>query len=672
MHLIVIEHMRNYVLVFTIFFSSIVSHAQDNNADSMQLSAIHRPDQDSMENLLGTLLHEDTSKAKLLGKLSYSFAFIQADKAVKYGQQGIQLSRKLGYKRGIAESSQALAMGYWGLGDYSNGLQSGLNALRLYEELQDSEAIAFSYYILANVYRDFGDYKRALVAVQEGSKIYVSLGSSDIIGYAITGSIYDLQNRLDSASFYIEKAVELDKKISSRRWAWLYYLKGNIFRKSKQYDSALYYYRTALPLVDNKDIVETYNGISILYRETGKTDSSIFYATEVIQKWRFVSYQRGILQAANILADIYKRLNQRDSAIKYLELSIALNNNMFNQDKERNIQNLAFNEQLRKDEILRDQEKNRNRLILYAVIASGLVFLLITLLLWRNNRFKQKAKEEIEKAYSELKVTQQQLIQSEKMASLGELTAGIAHEIQNPLNFVNNFSEVNTELIIEMKQEIEKGNLEEVKSIAESIQDNEQKINHHGKRADAIVKGMLQHSRSNTGLKEPTDINALTDEYVRLSYHGLRAKDKSFNAAIETNFDKKLATDAAGAGKINIIPEDIGRVLLNLLNNAFYSVMEKKKNSAEPYQPTVSISTHLIDSSPGSKAVEIKIGDNGLGIPEPVINKIFQPFFTTKPTGQGTGLGLSLSYDIVKAHGGEISVKNSAGHGAEFTIHLPI
>jgi len=267
---------------------------------------------------------------------------------------------------------------------------------------------------------------------------------------------------------------------------------------------------------------------------------------------------------------------------------------------------------------------------------------------------------EIRSALVNLKATQSQLIHSEKMASLGELTAGIAHEIQNPLNFVNNFSEVNTELIAEMKDEIAKGNTEEVKTIANDIEANEQKINHHGKRADAIVKGMLQHSRSSSGVKEPTDINALADEYLRLAYHGLRAKDKSFNAKMETDFDITI-------GEINVVPQDIGRVILNLITNAFYAVDEKKSQHQEVYEPIVSVSTRKTDGK-----IEIKVADNGNGIPQKVMDKIFQPFFTTKPTGQGTGLGLSLSYDIVKAHGGELKVETNEGKGSKFIIILQL
>jgi ligand-binding sensor domain-containing protein/signal transduction histidine kinase len=288
----------------------------------------------------------------------------------------------------------------------------------------------------------------------------------------------------------------------------------------------------------------------------------------------------------------------------------------------------------------------------------------------QREREKARARElaqakEIEKAYTELKATQAQLIQSEKMASLGELTAGIAHEIQNPLNFVNNFSELNAELIEELKKEKSKSERDEnlENELIKDIADNEQKIIHHGKRADAIVKGMLQHSRGSAGKKEPTDINALADEYLRLSYHGLRAKDKTFNATIHTDFDQ-------GIGLINIIPEDIGRVLLNLYSNAFYaaplSPEEGFKDPSYRHEPTIWVSTRKV----GDKVL-ISVRDNGPGIPPKVLDKIFQPFFTTKPTGQGTGLGLSLSYDIVKAHGGEIKVETKEGQGSVFVIHLP-
>jgi signal transduction histidine kinase len=271
----------------------------------------------------------------------------------------------------------------------------------------------------------------------------------------------------------------------------------------------------------------------------------------------------------------------------------------------------------------------------------------------------QIAKVQIEKTLVDLRQAQSQLVQAEKMASLGELTAGIAHEIQNPLNFVNNFSEINRELISEMEEELQKGNGGEAVEIAKQIYENEIKILHHGKRADAIVKGMLLHSQSGTGKKEPTDINALANEYLNLAYHGLRAKDKSFNAAMKTEFDPTI-------GLIPLVPQDIGRVLLNLYNNAFYAVFEKKKSAAKEYKPTVSVVTRKTNGK-----LEIAVRDNGNGIPQKIWDKIFQPFFTTKPTGQGTGLGLSLSYDIVKSHGGEIKLDTQEGNFTEFLIQIP-
>ncbi|HRG09404.1 MAG TPA: ATP-binding protein, partial [Cyclobacteriaceae bacterium] len=245
---------------------------------------------------------------------------------------------------------------------------------------------------------------------------------------------------------------------------------------------------------------------------------------------------------------------------------------------------------------------------------------------------------------------------------LGELTAGIAHEIQNPLNFVNNFAEINKELIDELKQEVEAGNLNEVKTIATTLAENESKIMFHGKRADGIVKSMLQHSRSSSNKKEPTNLNTLADEYLRLAYHGLRAKDKSFNATMKTEFDETL-------DKVNVVPQDIGRVILNLITNAFYVVAEKKlqNNSLAGYEPTVIVGTRKKENS-----IEIYVQDNGNGIPQTIIDKIFQPFFTTKPSGQGTGLGLSMSYEIItKGHGGELKVETRENEGTTFTISLP-
>ena len=352
-------------------------------------------------------------------------------------------------------------------------------------------------------------------------------------------------------------------------------------------------------------------------------------------------------------------------------MATLLNDSLDKSEKKKlqEFQVAGFNEQLRLRELEKEKIQTQSKIRTYAMLAGIGVFMLIAFLLYRNNRNRKKAnillqkqKEELQSTLSELKSTQAQLIQSEKMASLGELTAGIAHEIQNPLNFVNNFSDVSNELIEELIIKNEKLKIEdgEVKELLDDITQNLEKINFHGRRADAIVKGMLQHSRTTSGQKELIDINALCDEYLRIAYHGLRAKDDSFNVTMKTDFDQTI-------GKINIIPQEIGRVLLNLYNNAFYAVNAKKKQVADGYEPVVTVNSKKDDGK-----VVITVADNGTGIPQPIVDKIFQPFFTTKPTGQGTGLGLSLTYDIIKAHGGETKVETKEGEGSEFIIQLPV
>ncbi len=305
-------------------------------------------------------------------------------------------------------------------------------------------------------------------------------------------------------------------------------------------------------------------------------------------------------------------------------------------------------------EIIYPQNK-QTELFFSAVLTTNICIFLI-LLVYENN--KNNAIKELDKQHKDLVAAQSQLIQTEKMASLGELTAGIAHEIQNPLNFVNNFAELNDEILVELQLALETGNMDEAAYLSKAIKDNSQKINHHGKRADSIVKGMLQHSRVGSGQKEPTDINALCNEYIRLAYHGMRAKDKDFNARIETRFDEHI-------GKLNVVPQDFSRALLNMINNAFYAVNQKQKKNIAGYEPEVTIST-----TKEKEAVKISIADNGDGIPESIKDKIFQPFFTTKPTGQGTGLGLSLAYEIIQAHGARLMVDSQEGVGTRFIINM--
>jgi two-component system, NtrC family, sensor kinase len=503
--------------------------------------------------------------------------------------------------------------------------------------------------------------------------------------YALTGLalVHLNNNEMDSARFKIEEALSFPPELYNYEgYPDIKYIDGAIKLGFKQYEPALKAFWNGLQDATKTDYPvgkATNNlGLSETHRYLNHLDSSYFFAKQSIKELRRLReiqmFEIDIASAYHNLYEHFQYYNQPDSALRYLELAQVERSIL----TERKIANMAAFQQvlLNRERELGDLEnenlaiQNSYRTYFFVIVLA--VFLVIGAILLRANRQKLKAnflleaqKEEIQSALHQLKSTQAQLIQSEKMASLGELTAGIAHEIQNPLNFVNNFSEVSNELLEEMKEELDKGNFDDAKSISLDLKQNLEKINHHGKRADAIVKGMLQHSRANTGQKEPTDINALCDEYLKLAYHGLRAKDKSFNAEIKTEFDPNLP-------KINVVSQDIGRVLLNLINNAFYSVSEKSKvegqKSGSEYEPTVSITTHLTANS----QLLIAVKDNGSGIPNSIKEKIFQPFFTTKPTGQGTGLGLSLSYDIVKAHGGEVKVESKEGVGSELVISLPI
>ena len=490
--------------------------------------------------------------------------------------------------------------------------------------------------------------------------------STDLgIAYHDIARYFAAINQYDSCLYYAQKslAVLMNKKDllivpDMALIGTIYYKKGNV-------SEALTFLRKSIEnnpkySVGVSEFWLPYYTFAEYHLEKGNGDSGLYYAKKAFEGVKTPADEQ---KASALLAKVYLAIGKPDSAARYYQLALSYNDIINNIDRKRLLQTQEFEEQLRQQEV----EETKNRIKVYSLLGGiGMLLLIAGMLLINNRRRKrintllQQKNQKIESTLEELKSTQAQLIQSEKMASLGELTAGIAHEIQNPLNFVNNFSDVNKDLIDEMQEEMDKGNLDDAKAISNDIKENEQKINHHGKRADAIVKGMLQHSRATSGHKEPTDINALADEYLRLSYHGLRAKDKDFNSDFKTDFDESI-------GKIEVVPQEIGRVLLNLYNNAFYSVNEKKRQLNGTFEPTVEVSTKRV----GNK-IELSVKDNGVGIPQKILDKIFQPFFTTKPTGQGTGLGLSLSYDIIKAHGGELRVETEESEGAEFIILLPL
>ena len=404
------------------------------------------------------------------------------------------------------------------------------------------------------------------------------------LAYLNLGKSYIFLNQLDSALFFEHQALALQPHLEFYNRTWkgtvLYYL-GNIYLKKGNVTLARDAYLKSVESYTAHHNLhyfpQTYNALSKLYIRLDKPDSSLFYAGKLLETARVLRQPLPLATSYQALSQVYRSLNNRDSTLKYLQLYTVLNDSLNNAEKKNllSYQNIGFDQQLRLKSLQEEKIRIQTRTRTYAMLAGLGVLMIIGLILYRNNKQKHKAnkvlqdqKQKVEVAYDQLKSTQAQLIQSEKMASLGELTAGIAHEIQNPLNFVNNFSEVSSELVDELNEELNKGDVEEAKAIGSDIKQNLQKINHHGKRADAIVKSMLEHSRTSTGVKEPTDINKLADEYLRLAYHGLRAKDKDFNAEMKTDFDDSI-------GKINIVSQDIGRVLLNLYNNAFYAVNER-------------------------------------------------------------------------------------------------
>ncbi len=638
------------------------------------------------DSLKRSLLTEknDTLKLAAYRSLGFYYQDIKRDSGIYFHEQQLALAKKLNRRLWQADAYSQAAYVLHGLGNLMKSYEYFSEAMKLAgDEKNESDnwrpwtfsnsenshdarisILGMNYQMMGNLWSNMGEIEKYKASLQEALKLGESINNGKVIYIASRGLAFVMSP--DSAILFLKRGIETGAKAGFNRVGFSYLFIARVYGRKGMWDSAIINAHKAIATFwADKELIGlpiAYNGLSGIFLGQNNKDSSLFYAKKTIEIAQLIgTADAELVGSYRRLSTVYNLNNDKDSAYQYESLAYKLNDSLKNAriTNLTNYQKFAFNEQLRLKKLDEEKTAYANKMNMLGLIAVLSVILLIAIILYRNNRQKQKTNKVLETTLANLKSTQSQLIQSEKMASLGELTAGIAHEIQNPLNFVNNFSEVNSELIAEMKQEIDKGNLDEVKSIADSIDENEQKIISHGKRADAIVKGMLQHSRSSNGVKEPTDINALCDEYLRLSYHGLRSKDKSFNATMKIDFD-------ASIGNINIIPQDIGRVVLNLINNAFYAVDEKKKQNTNGYEPTVSVSTKK-----SSGKVEISVNDNGNGIPQKVLDKIFQPFFTTKPTGQGTGLGLSLSYDIVKAHGGELKVETKEGQGSTFIIQLP-
>ncbi len=651
---------------------------------------------DSLRNILRNAT-TDSVRHNTCVKLYFYYQEVNRDSALFYTEKRLALAKQNNYK--LAEAAALIGIGYQyaQMGKYAASYQNFLLALHIAEDPNNEEKngwriaqipvsgkdrlsiLALTHHGLSVLMRDTENPKQEIYHLKEALRIARQNNYIDrqMLANMNMSIAYLKMNQLDSALYFAKEADIFSKNPKYRgiyRGINIANI-GDIYLKKGDKKLAKKYYYEGLSLSNEKNnqsgIAQINHALVQFFLKENEKDSALSYVVKnigIVKSIRTESVEMNIGIAYEDVYLAYKLNNQLDSAYKYQGLALVAKDSFY-KIRIKNLadfQNLSLEESLHLENLEKEKIQTQSKIRTYGMLAGLAVLSIIGFMLYRNNRQKQKANKVLETTLTNLKSTQSQLIQSEKMASLGELTAGIAHEIQNPLNFVNNFSEVSTELVDEMNEEIAKGNLEDAAAIANDLKQNLEKINHHGKRAGDIVKGMLQHSRSSSGVKELTDINALADEYLRLAYHGLRAKDKSFNATMITDYDETI-------GNINIIPQDIGRVILNLITNAFYVVNEKALSAvatptAAKYEPTVSVITKKVEDR-----VLISVKDNGNGIPKKVLDKIFQPFFTTKPTGQGTGLGLSLSYDIVKAHGGELKVetKEGEGEGSEFIILLP-
>jgi two-component system NtrC family sensor kinase len=606
------------------------------------------------------------------------------DSSIACFQKAINIAQQVKDKRLLNTSYQGIAVSYYMKSNFPQALMYQQKVLKSAEEEND---INMQTYVTMNMglsYKSMGDTARAEQSLLRAISLAKKAGAKNVELYAYSNlaSLYENEDKLEKSYEFAMKAAILGGEMGDQGIQSASLSKAGLsLARQKKFSKAEELGRQAMPIADSShqplNIYQTCSTMGSILKLQEKYKVAIPYFEKGFNALKNADiYDEQIGNSYLDLSECYEKTGNYSKSLAMYKMSAEITDSIRSKDNIRKATELTMNYEFEKKQQAAQAEQQKEKAVASAKQLALLVGLVLTLALaivaltaFRNkqkaNSLLRQQKQEIQSTLTELKATQTQLIQSEKMASLGELTAGIAHEIQNPLNFVNNFSEVSIELAEELKEQMNKINFPSnykanLEMIINDLVQNQQKINHHGKRADSIVKGMLQHSRSSTGKKEETDINALADEYLRLSYHGLRAKDKSFNASMQTAFDKEI--------KLLLVPEDIGRVLLNLYNNAFYSVSEKKQKQGNAYQPTVWVSTKKI----GNK-LEIRVKDNGIGIPQKIVDKIYAPFFTTKPSGQGTGLGLSLSYDIItKGHGGTIKVETKEGEFAEFIIQLPV
>jgi two-component system, NtrC family, sensor kinase len=661
-------------LTLTLFLALICSVGFAQNVSLLQT--------DSLKNEL-LLAKHDTSRVLIMATLTEAYRWSKPDSAMLYGQQALNLAKQIKFLRGEANTLISISVVQRELGNLPKALEMALKGLQIAQENHFDREEVLGYVRIANVYLAFKNYNKAINYLYQSEKKlkYFIDGFYLSVTQTIKADTYMQMNKLDSAQIYAGLATQHFLQYKTIIGLG-YRVLGDIQVKLKNETLALSYYhqgvRAVSKLNDYRSGADLNIKIASFYKKKNQLDSAIYYAKEGLSTAQKLSYKNRIMAASSILAELYESKEPRE-AIRYYKIFSAARDSLYSNEKMQALQTMTFDEQERQFEIETAKTAYQNKVGQYLFIIGLGIFLIISLILFRNNRQKQKANKVLENTLSKLKATQNQLIQSEKLASLGELTAGIAHEIQNPLNFVNNFSELSKELIQELLEEENKPlNTQDPILKTELLNDlssNQEKINLHGKRASSIVTGMLQHSQASSGKKELIDINKLVDESLRLSFNSFNAKNKNgstlrFDCKIETIFDENLP-------KIKVIPQDIGRVLINLCNNAFYAVSAGNLQGLEKdltgYEPTISVVTSSLSCGEGRGEVRVEIKDNGIGIPDNIKSKIFQPFFTTKPTGQGTGLGLSLAYDIItKGHGGTLEVESVEGEGTTFIVKMPI
>ncbi|MEP7253428.1 MAG: tetratricopeptide repeat protein [Ginsengibacter sp.] len=605
------------------------------------------------------------------------------DTSIQYYERAIGINERKKNTKELAGNYSNVAIGFQQLANFPQALVYQQKSLKLAEQLNNEVQQAYTLVNMGITYTLIRDSLRAEQAYSRSIKLAQGNHLRDVELYAYTNlsSLYIKQDRWNEGYEFAMKAAVLAGKTGDQGTEAASFSKAAVcLAYTDKFSEAIALGQKAILIADSSgqplNIYQGYSSMGNILKLQKKYAEAIpNYEKAFAALKEADAYDPDIGIGYKELSECYEQTGNLSNALASFKKYALIEDSVRSKDNVQKATELNMNYEFDKKKALSDAlqakknaEAQTKQLLLLGGLLLALILAIAALFAYRNkqkaNRKLEIQKGEIQSTLSKLETTQAQLIQSEKMASLGELTAGIAHEIQNPLNFVKNFSEVSTELIDDMEEELRNGKKETAIIIAENLRGNLAKITHHSLRADGIVKGMLQHSRTSTGLKEPTNINNLADEYLRLSYHGLRAKDKSFNASLKTDFDERLS---APSGKIKLVTQDIGRVLLNLFTNAFYAVADKKRMHPDGYDPTVSVTTKKEHDK-----VIIRVKDNGNGIPEDITEKIFQPFFTTKPTGQGTGLGLSLSYDIIKTHGGEIKVETKEGEGTEFVITLPM